>query len=297
MNMKLFLGLLLASCAATCGCAADADRSQEERPVAPAPAPGPEPVPADGNVAEPAPRPEPAPVPEPVPAREETAPAAGAGETPIAAEDLRKLLADWCEGQKKLKTIVTRFKCSETSPMLVRPQVTHGLIQIKKPDGYRRTVFQKPDGDAGPDGEVAGLMILKPPKLWVYLPAARRAEEFDLTKVGGRAGDNPLRSLGDIISFDETRISRSFRISAFSLESGGCRLDYVPLEGRVIGGVKQVRVWMKPEARFPLRMETASGDGDLRTEEYSDSRFDEELPDDLFAFKRPRGVELIKVAP
>jgi outer membrane lipoprotein-sorting protein len=199
----------------------------------------------------------------------ETKPAGAEADTPVPAKELTKLMAGWAAEQKKLKTITARFKCTETSPLLADPQESSGKIEIKKPDGYRRTLLDK----------------------------AKRAEEYDLTKVGIKAGGNPLKSLGDIISFDEKRIGESFTVSAVKLADGTYLLTYLPKPGKGIANVVKVRVWMATDARFPTRIETVAGEGDTRSEEYSDLKFDEELGDELFTFKRPRGVELVKVTP
>jgi outer membrane lipoprotein-sorting protein len=215
--------------------------------------------------------------------------------TPVSAAELRKLLADWGAAQKKLKTVITEFTCEEENALLIEPQVTKGVIKIQKPDGYRREVYAEKKKGGRTVKELTGLMILKPPYLWVYLPKRKRAEEFDLKKVGLKAGNNPLKRLGDIISFDRARIEKSLKISAVKLKDDLYRLTYTPKGGKAIGNVKQVRVWMKKSARFLQKMETTSADGDVRTEIYTGTKFDEELDDALFKFKRPRGVKLIRV--
>ena len=215
---------------------------------------------------------------------------------PVAEAELGKLFAEWGAAQKKVKTIVTRFSCSETSALLARPQVTGEIIRIKKPDGYRREVYEEKKSAAGKvTRELTGLMILKPPDLWAYMPRLKRVEHFNLTKVPGKAGSSPLKILGDIISFDAKRVKESFKVSAVRLPDGGYRMRYVALEGKSIGNVAGVRVWMKKGARFPLKIETSTTDEDARTESYSDTKFDEKLSDELFKFRRPRGVKLIRV--
>ncbi len=217
-------------------------------------------------------------------------------EVPVSAARLDKLLAEWGAAQKKVKTIATKFSCSETSALLAKPQVTGGVISIKKPDGYRREVYREKKSASGKvTRELIGLMILKPPNLWVYMPRLKRAEHFDLSKVPAKAGGSPLKILGDIISFNAKRIKKSFKISAVRLADGSYRLLYVAIKGKSIGNVAKVRVWIKKGGRFPLKIETTAADGDVRTESYSDAKFDEKLGDKLFKFRRPRGVRLIRV--
>ncbi len=216
---------------------------------------------------------------------------------PVSAAELRKLLTDWGAAQKKLKTIVTDFKCEEEDDLLAEAQVTRGKISIQKPDGYRREVYAEKKLEDGKTGkELTGLMILKSPMLWVYLPKQKRAEEIDIKKVAGKAGTNPLKRLGDIISFDEARLSKSFEVKAAKLPGGLYRLTYTPKSGKAIGNVTGVRVWMKQGARFLQKMETTSSGGNVRTESYTDTRFDEKLDAALFKFKKPRGVKLIRVS-
>ncbi len=218
-------------------------------------------------------------------------------EEPVPAADLKKLLAEWGAAQKKLKTITTDFKCEEEDVLLDEPQVTNGRIRIKKPDGYRREVYEEKKLKGGKtEKKLVGLMILKPPMLWVYLPAEKRAEEINVRKVAGKAGTNPLKRLGDIISFDEKRISRSFTVKAVKLPGDVYRMIYTPKKGKAIGNVAKVRVWMKKAARFPQKMETTDSDDGVRTETYTHSKFDEKFDDTLFKFKKPRGVKLIKVS-
>lgn len=216
-------------------------------------------------------------------------------EVPVSPARLDELLAEWGAAQKKAKTIATRFSCSETNALLARPQVTGGVIKIKKPDGYRREVYTEKKSAGGKvTRELTGLMILKPPNLWVYMPRLKRAEQFDLSKLPTKAGGSPLKILGDIISFDAERLKKSFKVTAVRLADGNYRLLYVALEGKSIGNVARVRVWIKKGGRFPLKIETTAADGDVRTETYSDTKFDEKLSDKLFKFRRPRGVKLIR---
>jgi len=216
-------------------------------------------------------------------------------EEPVSAAELKKLLTEWGAAQKKLKTIVTDFKCEEEDVLLDEPQVTKGRISIKKPDGYRREVYEEKKLKGGKTSKkLVGMMILKPPMLWVYLPAQKRAEEINVKKVAGKAGTNPLKRLGDIISFDEKRISASFKIAAVKL-GDVYRMTYTPKKGKAIGNVSMVRVWIKKGARFPQKMETTDAGDTVRTETYRNTKFDTKLDDSFFKFERPRGVKLIKV--
>jgi outer membrane lipoprotein-sorting protein len=217
-------------------------------------------------------------------------------EVPVSAAELKKLLTDWGAAQKKLKTIVTDFKCEEENDLLAEPQVTGGKISIQKPDGYRREIYvEKKLKNGKTEKKLTGLMILKPPMLWIYLPKDKRAEEINIKKVAGKAGTNPLKRLGDIISFDEKRIAKSFTVKAVGLGKDLYRLTYTPKSGKAIGNVTGVRVWMKKGARFPRKMETSSAGGDVRTETYTNTKFDGKLDAALFKFKKPRGVKLVKV--
>jgi outer membrane lipoprotein-sorting protein len=267
--MKTMLLAVLAALALPfAGC-----RGAEPAPVAPAAPPAAAPL-------------APAPPPTPEPAK----PAPGAPETPVTEAELNKLLADWQAKQAEGQTIVTRFVCVENLAILAKPRTTSGRIEIKKPDGYRRTTLD------AKTGQPRGLMILKPPDLWVFLPDLKEAEHYDLARLGGKADANPLKALGDITSFDAGRIRKRFAIKAFKEADGAFRLEYVPVEGQTIAGVEKVRLWMKPGAGFPEKMETATGGGDVRLETYSETKFDEKLDDALFKFKPPAGVKMTEVA-
>ena len=215
-------------------------------------------------------------------------------EKAVPEAELAELFGEWRARQAELKTIRTRFTCTEDSALLAEPEVTGGVISILKPDGYRRELLEK----KGQKEIMTGLMVLKPPRLWVYVPEHKRAEEFDLAKIkeGGGAKNNPLKALGDIISFDPKRVNRCFKVSGVEIAEGRYRLDYQPLEEEAIGDIVGVRVWIDKNGRFPLKMEFSTADGDVRTEAYQETEFDVELDEKLFTFKPPRGVSLVKVA-
>ncbi|MHC4915366.1 MAG: outer membrane lipoprotein carrier protein LolA, partial [Planctomycetota bacterium] len=122
---------------------------------------------------------------------------------PVPDEELRKLLAQWGAAQKTLKTIHVKFKQSKDTALLPEPELSEGTICIEKPDGYRQEVFERNE-----KGELdkVGVIILKPPYVWVYMPRSKSAEQVDLTKLRGAGKESPLKALGDIISFDEERI-------------------------------------------------------------------------------------------
>jgi len=241
-------------------------------------------------------RPEPrvaAPVPSPAPPAQPETPEnpvtpPAAAETPLEGAELDALFAEWRRRQEETPAITARFTCAESSALLTKPRTTSGSIQILKPDGYRRTTLDPKTG------QVTGLMILKPPDLWVYLPALAEAEHYNLEALGGKADANPLKALEDIISFDAGRIRARFAIRAFREPGGLCRLEYAPLDKRAIAGVEKVRLWVRPGARFPEKMETVA-DGDLRVETYSEPRFDAKPDPALFKFRPPPGVKMTEV--
>ncbi len=211
---------------------------------------------------------------------------------PVPDAELRKLLTAWGAAQKTLKTIRVKFVRAKTTALLDEPEFSEGNICIEKPDGYRQEIFEK---NGKGELEYVGLIVLKPPYVWVYTPRLKSAEQVDLTKLRGAGKESPLKALGDIISFDETRIRKRFGIKAFRLADGTIRLEYAPLEGQSIGNLEKVRVWMKPGARFPLKRETTDGSGDQVIETYSDPEFDKPVNAEAFTFKCPRGVELKKL--
>jgi outer membrane lipoprotein-sorting protein len=207
----------------------------------------------------------------------------------LSGAELDALFAEWRRRQEETSAITARFACVETGALLTKPRTTEGTLQILKPDGYRRTTLDPKTG------QVTGLMILKPPDLWVYLPALAEAEHYNLTALGGKADANPLKALEDISSFDAGRIRKRFAVRAFRQADGLCRLEYAPLGERAIAGVGRVRLWVKPGARFPEKMETAA-DGDLRLETYSETRFEARLDAALFKFRPPAGVKMTEIS-
>ncbi len=216
----------------------------------------------------------------------------------VSSQKLAELLTEWGSIQKKLKSISAKFSCQEEDPLLAEMQITRGTIQILKPGCYRRMVVEetgKKDTSGRKILETVGIMILNSPHLWIYLPRQKRAEQYNLSKASGKTGSNPLQSLGDIISFDQERIAKSFAISARKLPDDFFLLTYLPKKGRALGGTQKIRVWMKRGGRYPLKIETTNAAGEVRLETYSNTSFDQELDPKLFKFKRPRGVKLIKV--
>jgi len=237
---------------------------------------GPAPAPASAP-AQPTPAPPPAPATEPKPA-----------EAPVSEAELGNLLAGWQTAQAKSKTVVCKFSCSETLAMLAKPRTTSGRIELSRPGSYRRTVLD------AKTGAVRGVMILKPPDLWVYVPDLKTAEHYDLSRAAAGGGVDPGKLLEDAISFDAERLRKRFKLGAVR-EGALVRLEFAPLDGKAVAGIEKLRLWLKPGAAFPEKMETATTGGDVRLETYSDVNFGEKLDAALFTFKPPPGVKMTEV--
>lgn len=240
-------------------------------------------LPSGGRGAEPAPAAE-------QPATPEEKPAPAPAETPVPEAELDKLLAGWQAKGAESSTVVTKFVCVENLALLAKPRTTTGRIEIRKPDGYRRTTLDQKTG------QTRGLMILKPPDLWVYLPDLKEAEHYDLARLEFQADASPAKVLGDLTSFQVERLRQRFAIKAFKEADGAFRLEYAPLKGKAFAGIEKLRLWMKPGAGFPEKLETSTAGGDVRLETYSETSLDQKLDEALFKFKPPAGVKMTEVA-
>ncbi len=228
------------------------------------------------------------PAPAAAPAGEDARPEPQTAETPVPQDELEKLLAGWRARQAESEAVSCRFSCEESLAMLARPRQSCGRIEMRRGGGYRRTCLDEKTG------AVKGVMILKPPDLWVYVPELKTAEHYDLSRAAAKGGADPAKALEDAMSFDPERLRKRFKLSAVR-EGGLVRMDLAPLDDRPVAGIEKLRLWMKPDAAFPEKMETSSSGGDVRLETYSEVRLGGKLDESLFSFKAPAGVKVTEV--
>lgn len=228
----------------------------------------------------------PAKAPEPAPAAASEG-AAKPVETPVSDAELDGLFAGWREKQGESATVSCRFICEESLAMLARPRKSCGRIEMRRSGGYRRTCLDEKSG------EVRGVMILKPPDLWVYVPDIKTAEHYDLSRAA-KDGVDPAKALEDAVSFDLGRLRERFKLGAVR-EGELVRLELSPLDGKAVAGIEKLRLWMRPGAAFPEKMETSTSGGDVRLESYSEVKLGAKLDDALFGFKPPAGVKVTEV--
>jgi outer membrane lipoprotein-sorting protein len=127
---------------------------------------------------------------------------------PLPNDEAKTYLDQLAASRPKDAAVTVHFRETRSSPMLARPVVSQGELSFQPPSQFRR--------------ETGGsLMVSNGKTLWIYYPAVKEAERYDL-KAGAA---DAFRGLMSAFNFQD--VSRLFRFTV-EREDGGRRVTLVP---------------------------------------------------------------------
>jgi outer membrane lipoprotein carrier protein len=177
--------------------------------------------------------------------------------------------------------VKAHFTQTVTLKAMQKTQLEEGTFYFKKPKRMR-WVYSKP---------AAKELVINPEKAWLYVPADKVAYVQDAASLFKSTVS--VRFLAGI-----GKLKDDFRIS-FAGEkkvdkAGNYLLDLVPVKPEE--GVKKLQVAVNRESFQIVKVILFDPYGNVTTLAFSGLELNRDLPDSLFTFKPPAGVEVMDMA-
>ncbi|OPY10940.1 MAG: Outer-membrane lipoprotein carrier protein precursor [Syntrophaceae bacterium PtaB.Bin038] len=200
---------------------------------------------------------------------------AGAAEPPNLDEVVRKI-QDTYEQTGQVKA---RFTQTVTLKAMKKTEREEGVFYFKKPKRMR-WVYTKP---------AAKELVINPEKAWLYVPADKVAYVQDADAIFRSAVS--VRFLAGI-----GKLKDDFKIS-FAADKGTEKtpnylLDLVPVKPEE--GVRKLQIAVNRETFQIVKVVLFDPYGNVTTLTFSGIELNRDLPDSLFTFKPPAGVDVMK---
>jgi outer membrane lipoprotein carrier protein len=175
------------------------------------------------------------------------------------------------------RTVTCAFAQTSAWPGFEEEQHARGRLSLLMP-GRIRLAFDEPEGD---------LLVSDGRQMWTYVEALRQAVHTELDSAGLHVGRL-------FLSFLEA--SADVRPAGRETVGGRPAAVYVvDWEGNPLG-ITELRVWIAPEDGRVTGCEFADAQGSRTRYEFSDIRFDREIPERLFEFEPPPGTDVVSYA-
>ena len=199
--------------------------------------------------------------------------------TPLSDAEKTALLARLKQESGQVKGLRSNFVQTSATAMLVKPEVTRGVLSFAKPMAFR---YEYDNGN---------VFTLKEGSFTYYLPEQKQAGKLDLRRYNRMLGKfaDPLGIIDhigtDFILLDAARQGENYRLK---LAPGGSQ-KRGPLAGVTL------ELAGTPLAITALRVEMKSGDSLGLA--FSGTELNPALPDSVFSVKIPAGVTLKESLP
>ncbi|HNQ02083.1 MAG: outer membrane lipoprotein carrier protein LolA [Syntrophobacterales bacterium] len=198
------------------------------------------------------------------------------GDEALSLDDVIRKIQDTYERTGQVKA---RFTQTVTLKAMKKTEREEGVFYFKKPRRMR-WVYTKP---------AAKELVINPEKAWLYVPADRMAYVQDAEGIfRSTVSVRFLAGIGKLK--DDFRIS--FAPGKEAGKSGSYVLDLVPVKPEE--GVRKLQIAVSRETFQIVRVVLFDPYGNVTTLAFSAVELDRDLPDSLFTFKPPAGVEVIK---
>ncbi len=219
------------------------------------------------------------------PADRASAPGLAAAHLPDPERDAMRLLEETRSKIKMVRSVKAEFVQEKVLSMLTEPVVSKGTFLYKGGRKFSWHYLPPDESFTISDGK----------RIWIYFPALKQVEVYDLEKFKTRSRlfeklclgfERPLCDLAD-----------AFSIRLIAETEGDFEVLLRPKEDAVARAIEEIRVVLSKQTGLPTQIRTLEKNGDTTTIRFTEVAINQRLPDTVFDFQPPAGVEVIKQRP
>lgn len=213
------------------------------------------------------------------PAAEPSAPSTPLRRVPPAEQ--RRVLDGFAAAQRDLSSVQAEFVETRRWKAFAEQTETRGRLSFAPPNRFR---FER-------TAPHPALTVSDGKRLWIYYPEFQQVEEYALDS------DPRAHEITDAVSvalgFRAPSMDEAKYATAVFAGDGAYVLELSPRDKRLRRFFSTLRIWLDADF-LPCRTELVSPSGDTTQMSFSQTRRNEPLPADLFAFAPPEGVEVVR---
>lgn len=190
---------------------------------------------------------------------------------------LESVIRKVAEQQKKTRTIQADFTQEREVALLSRPEVSKGTFVYSKPNNVLWK-YETPKPVT---------MLISKGVMTTYFPELHKAESAQVKRFEERI----FKYMGASGAIEE--LTKYFNFTF--VESKGksfYTLELIPKTKVIARRVKRIKMWIDRETYLTTKFEYVEGDGDLTRYEFTNVRFNQDVPQSLFAISLPADVRV-----
>jgi len=181
------------------------------------------------------------------------------------------------EQQKKTRTLQADFIQEREIGLLSKPEISKGTFAFSRPNNVLWK-YETPKPVT---------MLISKGVMTTYYPELQKAESAKVKRFEQRI----FKYMGASGAIEE--LSRYFNFTF--VESKGkpfYTLELIPKTKVIARRVKRIKMWIDRETYLTTKFEYVEGDGDLTRYEFTNVRFNQDVPQSLFAINLPDNVRV-----
>lgn len=190
---------------------------------------------------------------------------------------LESVMRKVAEQQKKTRTLQADFIQQREIALLSEPEVSTGTFVYSRPNNVLWRY----------DAPKPVTMLISKGVMTTYYPQLQKAETAQVKRFEERI----FKYMGASGAIEE--LSRYFNFTF--IESKGkpfYTMELIPKTKMIAKRVKRIKIWIDRETFLTTKFEYVEGDGDLTRYEFKNVRFNQDVPQSLFAISLPAGVRV-----
>lgn len=190
---------------------------------------------------------------------------------------LESVMRRVAQQQKKTRTLQADFLQVREIALLAEPEVSTGTFVYSKPNNVLWRY----------DAPKPVTMLISKGVMTTYYPQLQKAETAQVKRFEERI----FKYMGASGAIEE--LSRYFNFTF--IESKGkpfYTMELIPKTKMIARRVKRIKIWIDRETFLTTKFEYVEGDGDLTRYEFRNVRFNQDVPQSLFAISLPAGVRV-----
>lgn len=190
---------------------------------------------------------------------------------------LESVMRRVAEQQKKTRTLQADFIQQREIALLSEPEVSTGTFVYSKPNNVLWRY----------DAPKPVTMLISKGVMTTYYPQLQKVETAQVKRFEERI----FKYMGASGAIEE--LSRYFNFTF--IESKGkpfYTMELIPKTKMIARRVKRIKIWIDRQTFLTTKFEYVEGDGDLTRYEFKNVRFNQDVPQSLFAISLPAGVRV-----